>query len=142
VSSLLNAYANGGPIKPIKLSVPQTITAGDTIPVNWNRGDFSSDFTLGLYQAGAPGLLNPLATTVVKGSAGNSGTANLPSNSNAPGYVPSAVWHRCSISDLTCSICRQMEVRVAVVNGLGFANLFQAQGLMRSNKFMIAAPLG
>jgi hypothetical protein len=33
-----------------------------------------------------------------------------------------------------------MVVRVAVVNGLGFANLFQAQGLMQSNYFDIAAP--
>ena len=71
------------------------MTAGDTIPVNWNRdaAQLSGDFTLGLYQASAPGLDNPLMTTVVPDSAGTSGVADLESSPNAAGYVFSAVWH-------------------------------------------------
>jgi hypothetical protein len=135
--SLLNAVANGRNF--IELSVPQTITAGDTIPVSWNRGGIEGDFTLGLFQASTSGLDNPLETTVVKASEGNSSTANIPSGS-ASGCVPSAVWRWCSISDLTYSICRQMDVRVVLVNEIGLVNLSGAQGLMKSNKFEIAAP--
>jgi hypothetical protein len=88
-SLLLNVVAN----ELIKLSVPQTITSGDTIPVNWNRGIFRGNFTLGLYRASASGLDHPLATTVVPDSAENSGVANLKSSPNATGCVPSVVHH-------------------------------------------------
>jgi hypothetical protein len=88
----LNAFANG----TITLSVSQpTITAGDTISVNWNRVDVQlvGDFTIGLYQTSVPGLDNPLTTTVVPDSAGNSGVAHLESSPNALGYVSSAAQH-------------------------------------------------
>jgi hypothetical protein len=46
------------------------------------------DFTLGLYRASAPGLDDPLATTVVPDSAGHSGVASLTSSPDAAGRAP------------------------------------------------------